>query len=100
MPSLVEGLYDTLRELLLACGVTRPALDDDWSPATSHNEHDDQLGHRHFPPAWAILYFFIDMGQCVGSGSPHELSKTVGVDGPTASRARIGAVSNQDRSRP
>src|SRR5665647_85592 len=24
----------------------------------------------------------------------------VGVDGPTASRARIGAVSNQDRSRP
>jgi hypothetical protein len=28
------------------------------------------------------------------------LYKTVGVDGPTASSARIGAVSNQDRSRP
>jgi hypothetical protein len=25
---------------------------------------------------------------------------SVGVDGPTASRARIGAVSNQNRSRP
>ena len=28
------------------------------------------------------------------------LIATVGVDGPTASRARIGAASNQDRSRP
>ena len=33
-------------------------------------------------------------------GSPDDLFKTVGVDGPTASSARIGAVSNQDRSRP
>jgi len=39
-------------------------------------------------------------GLGVEVGSPHDLYKTVGVDGPTASSARIGAVSNQDRSRP
>jgi hypothetical protein len=33
-------------------------------------------------------------------GSLAGLFKTVGVDGPTASSARIGAVSNQDRSCP
>jgi hypothetical protein len=39
-------------------------------------------------------------GHGVILGSPDDLFKTVGVDGPTASSARIGAVSNQDRSRP
>ena len=33
-------------------------------------------------------------------GSLDDLFETVGVDGPTASSTRIGAVSNQDRSRP
>jgi hypothetical protein len=46
----------------------------------------------------------VTIGAMVGVGvywgSVDDLYKTVGVDGPTASSARIGAVSNQDRSRP
>ena len=43
-----------------------------------------------------------EQGQLTGDmqGSPDDLFKIVGVDGPAASSARIGAVSNQDRSRP
>jgi AraC-binding-like domain len=45
-------------------------------------------------------YMALLVGTLPDLGSPADLFKTVGVDGPTASSARIGAVSNQDRSRP
>jgi hypothetical protein len=48
-------------------------------------------------PAAIELMHMIRKGQL---GSLHGLYKIVGVDGPTASSARIGAVSNQDRSCP
>jgi hypothetical protein len=55
MPSLVEGLNDTLCRLARRHAI--PALDDDWPPATSHDEHDDQLGHNVSPSALTILHF-------------------------------------------
>jgi hypothetical protein len=47
------------------------------------------------PKRWMLPFLHVPI-----VGSPDDLFKTVGVDGPTASSARIGAVSNQDRSRP
>jgi hypothetical protein len=78
------ALQDDSRALLL--------FDNNWRCA------NDFLMKR----AWVFASVFIRGCPFLNGAEAKRKIETadVGVDGPTASRARIGAVNNQDRSRP